>query len=452
MPRVRILEPKSEIPRCYWRGVTCYAPTHARSVLGASLGFPDGFPVSIVRAFLFCTILLLQACQQKYDPNRIVIWHQMRVDERLILQDQLDQFMQAHPGITVEQVYKETEEVRSGFIIAAIAGQGPDLVYGPSDMVGPFEVMGIIQPLEVLLDKEYLSRFTPEALTYYKGHLYQIADKIGNHLTLVYNKDILTTPPLTDEELIAIGQDLTSDLDGDGKVDRYGLTWNYTEPFFFIPFLTGFGGWVMTDEGIPTLNSQSMVDGLKFIRDLRDRYKIVPGEADYNIADILFKDSKSAMIINGDWSWAGYQKAGINIGVVPLPKIIKTGLFCAPMISPKGFSLNTNVPEEKRPLVLKLLKFLMEPELQLQTAAALKTMPTRIEALESPLVWNDEILRNSALQIKQGRPMPVVPELRAIWDSMRPGYQAVLGGALTPEQAAQQMQELALTKIKEMNE
>jgi maltose-binding protein MalE len=48
--------------------------------------------------------------------------------------------------------------------------------------------------------------------------------------------------------------------------------------------------------------------------------------------------------------------------------------------------------------------------------------------------------------------MPVVPELRAIWDAMRPSYQAVLGGAKTPEQAAKEMQELALRKIMEMNE
>jgi maltose-binding protein MalE len=67
-------------------------------------------------------------------------------------------------------------------------------------------------------------------------------------------------------------------------------------------------------------------------------------------------------------------------------------------------------------------------------------------------VQNNEILKNSAVQIEHGRPMPVVPELRAIWDAMRPSYQAVLGGAMLPAQAAKAMQDLALRKIKEMNE
>lgn len=404
-----------------------------------------------LHAGLIC-LAFLSSCQRKTDPHHIVIWHQMRVDEREILEAQLQQFMKENPGITVEQIYKETEELRAGFIVAAIAGQGPDLVYGPSDMVGPFEIMDIIVPMESLFEKPFLDSFIPKGLTYYKNHLYQMADKLGNHLSLVYNRDMLPTPPQTDEELIAVGTKITVDNDGDGKTDVYGLAWNYTEPFFFIPFMTGFNGWVMTEDGKPTLNSEGTINGLKFIQDLRDKYKIIPNEADYNIADLLFKDGKSAMIINGDWSWAGYKKAGINIGVAPLPRIVSTGLWCAPMVSPKGFSLNKNVPDEKRATVVGLLRFLMRPEIQLQTARALGTMPTRREVVQSDFVQNDDILRNSAKQIELGRLMPVVPELRAIWDAMRPSYQAVLGGAKTPQQAAKEMQELALRKIAELNE
>ena len=84
-------------------------------------------------------------------------------------------------------------------------------------------------------------------MTWYRGHLYQVADKLGNHLTLVYNKKLVPVPPTTEEELVDIGRSVTADLNGDGKTDRYGLTWNYTEPFFFIPFMTGFGGWIMDE-------------------------------------------------------------------------------------------------------------------------------------------------------------------------------------------------------------
>jgi hypothetical protein len=36
--------------------------------------------------------------------------------------------------------------------------------------------------------------------------------------------------------------------------------------------------------------------------------------------------------------------------------------------------------------------------------------------------------------------MPVATELRAVWDGMRPAYQAVLGGTLEPAAAAERMQ------------
>jgi maltose-binding protein MalE len=208
----------------------------------------------------------------------------------------------------------------------------------------------------------------------------------------------------------------------------------------------------MDDQGNPTLDNQGTVGGLRFIEDLRDKYRMIPAEADYNIADALFKDGKAAMIINGDWSWSGYRKAGIDIGVAPLPKITETGLWCAPMVSPKGYSINANVTVEKLPLVAEFMRFIMAPENQLQTATALETMPTWKALYDDPAVRNDEILMNSEQQIERGRPMPVVPELRAIWDAMRPSYQAVLGGAKTPEQAARDMQRLALQKIAEMNE
>ncbi len=395
----------------------------------------------------------MDGCVFKRDPRiRLTIWHQDRIDVRIVLQRQLDRFMQLHPEVRVEQLFKETEELRSGFIIAALAGQGPEIVYGPSDQVGPFEMMHIILPLEDIFSKEWLALIDPRGLTWYKGHLYQVADKLGNHLTLVYNKKLVPVPPTTEEELVRIGKSLTADLNGDGKIDRYGLTWNYTEPFFFIPFMTGFGGWIMDDAGRPTLNSRGTVDGLKFIKRLRDVERIIPNEADYNVADILFKDGNAGMIINGDWSWAGYQNAGLDIGVAPLPKITTTGLWCAPMVSPKGFSLNSNISGEKKTWALELVRFLMSPENQMESARELFTMPTNLQVQQSDFVQQNDIMRNSRLQIDRGRPLPVVPELRAIWDAMRPSYQAVLAGTMTPEQAAEEMQALALRRIKEMNE
>lgn len=376
----------------------------------------------------------------------------MRPEEKSILQKQINDFEKLNPGIKVTQLYKETEEMRSGFIVAAIGGQGPDLIYGPSDQAGPFAEMNIIKQLDTIFAKDYIDSFNENALIRIDGKLWQLADKLGNHLTLVYNKNLISTPPKTDLELIEIGKALTKDLNNDGKIDQYGLVWNYTEPYFFIPFLTGYGGWVIDSLNNPTLNTPQILKALQFIRDLRDKHKIIPNEADYDIADILFKEGKAAMIINGDWSWSSYGNTGIDYGISVLPIISETGLHAKPMVAPKGFSINQNVDDEKIVIVKNLLEFLLSDENQLATALEVKTYPSKKNLYSNEKLLADPILSNSQEQIRNGVPLPIVTEMRAIWDAMRPSYQAVLGGAITSETAAKKMQTDAELKIKELRE
>jgi maltose-binding protein MalE len=103
-------------------------------------------------------------------------------------------------------------------------------------------------------------------------------------------------------------------------------------------------------------------------------------------------------------------------------------------------------------LVVDLLKFLLSEQCQLETVKALNTAPTLKALYRAPEILANENLQNSLLQIARGKSMPIVPQMRAVWDAMRPSYQAVMGGARTPEQAAKDMQAQALRKIRDMNE
>ena len=386
------------------------------------------------------------------EPVEITLWHQLNYAERVVLDEQLKRFNKMYPWIKVTSIYRETEQLRAGFQNSALGGSGPELVHGPSDQIGPFATMGIIKPLESLLDTTDLNqRLDPQALVHYQGHLYQVADRLGNHLCLIYNKKFIPDPPKNSDELIRIGQANTVDLDGDGRIDRFGLVWNFTEPYFFVPFLSGFGGW-MIDGTQPTLNTEANRNALQFVKDLRDKYKITPQSADYELAHNLFLEGKSAMIINGDWSWQSYIDAGMDIGVTRIPKIVQTGLWPAPIVSPRGFSINVNIKKEKIEPTLILLRFLLSDEAQRTMAEGTGIMPSSKSLRNDPVITDNPIMRGSLYQIEVAKPMPIVPELRAIWDSMRPHYQALLGGSETPAQAAEGMQVDSERKIREMNE
>ncbi|MCD6098427.1 extracellular solute-binding protein [bacterium] len=405
------------------------------------------------RYIIFILIaLFLLSCGKREKGKTITIWHQMQIEAREVLERACEEYSAAHPDLKIVTLYKETEELRSAFQTASLAGGGPEIVYGPSDQIGPFSRMKLILPLEGLFSTDSLEKFDKMSLTYFEGHLYQIGDRIGNHLALVYNKALVPEPPKETDELIRLGKQLTKDIDGDGRTDRYALVWNYTEPYFFIPFLGGFGGWVMDENARPTLNTKATVSALRFIVALRDSFAIIPKECDYDMADALFKEGRAGMIINGPWSWGGYIRSGLDIGIACIPKVSETGIWPTPMVSPKGYSINRNTKSDILPDVVNLIYYLTSPSVELEFTKVLGTIPSRLEAQKDSVVVNNPIISASKEQLARGRLMPVVPELRAIWDAMRPAYQAVLGGAMTPEEAARMMQEEAEKKIKEMNE
>jgi len=122
------------------------------------------------------------------------------------------------------------------------------------------------------------------------------------------------------------------------------------------------------------------------------------------------------------------------------------------MVSSKGYSINVNCPQRKLPIVKELVDFLTSTENQLESARKLKMLPARKAAADSLSAIGDPFLEISLTQAGLGRRMPVVPEMRAIWDSMRPSYQNVLNNEISPEQAAQVMQKAAAQAIAKMKE
>ena len=404
--------------------------------------------------YLLILILVFSACSQNRQKT-IMIWHSMRPLGTKILQKKLEQFSKKHPDWKFTQLFYEPETARTNYIISAMGGSGPALFWGASDNIGPFVELEVIKSLEEFFDKTFLDSFITEPIsanTWFQNHLYQVADQVGNHLCLVYNKKLVKNPPKTLGELREIGKQLTKDLDGDGKPDRYALAWNYTEPFFAVPFINGYGGKILDENNRPTLNTEATIKAAQLIYDLANKDRIIPIECDYEISNALFLDGYAAMIINGPWSWGTYLENGIDIGITRIPMIDETGLWTSPMVSPLGYAININLKGEKLKITLDLLKFLTSSKVELEFTRAMGTIPSRTDAFQDSLVTQNDIIRSSIYQMEVGTLMPVVTELRWIWDAMRPSYQSIFTGQVSPAQAAKDMQALAEKLIKENRE
>lgn len=404
--------------------------------------------VVVVLALLMTAAMIMAGGQGETTaegPVTITLWTKEGEADNALqwVYDLAEEFNQINAKQQVEVVKPgDVEALREDFQTASLAGTAPELLWTVNDHAGPFTAADLIQPVDGLFD---LSKYVDSALAAVKldGKTWGVPINNGNHLMLLYNKDLVPQAPADTNELFRVAQQLTTG-------DRYGLVWNQTEPFWMVPWLGGFGGSVFAADGVtPTLDTKAMRDTLQFLYDMKYKYKIIPKESDYNGADSLFKEGKAAMIINGDWSLGAYKEIfGDNLGVARIPKVSSTGKWPAPYTSGVFFMVPKEVSGAKLEVVKAFVGFVTNEENQVEMVLKLNRLPALKVALDEPVVKSDLFLEGSADQMVVGTPMPTVLEMRCNWDSMKPEMQAVLSDTKSPAEAAAAMQRAAEACVK----
>jgi arabinogalactan oligomer / maltooligosaccharide transport system substrate-binding protein len=387
--------------------------------------------ILLVFSVLLIVTMLITSCKpaapKELEATVIQLWtKEGEADGGLqFVQSLADAFTAANPSVTFEITNKEVETLREDFQTASLAGDPPSLLWTVNDHAGPFSAAGLIMPATDLVADT--SIYVESALAAGKlGDTYWgVPISNGNHLMLLYNKDLVPTPPANTDELLSIGASITSG-------DVYGLVFNQTEPFFIVPWLGGFGGKVFADDGItPTLDTQAMIDTMAFVYSLKSGDSpISPESCDYDTADTLFKEGKAGMIINGDWSLGGYQEAlGDKLGVAPIPMVSSTSLWPAPYTSGVMFMAPAGLEGAELEAVKAFIAFVTADKTnQLRLVSDLKRLPALKSAIDDPSITGDPLLAGSAKQMTYGTPMPANLEMRCVWDSWKPEMQAVLNG------------------------
>ncbi len=106
-------------------------------------------------------------------------------------------------------------------------------------------------------------------------------------------------------------------------------------------------------------------------------------------------------------------------------------------------------------ITLRALRVLQEVELIAAEDTRTTAKLLRRYEIRTPMLSffeHNELVRQSIYQLEVGKLLPMVTELRWIWDAMRPSYQGIFTGQVSPAQAAQAMQLTAEKLIKENRE
>lgn len=400
------------------------------------------------RLFLLVLVIVLAlgsfsiafAQDDMMEAVNLVVWSQDGDANNEILIEQFNVWAEAYaPGSTIEVVQKETETLRNDLLTAGLAGEGlPDIVLGPNDAIGVFVDAGLLQPLDELFDMS-LYPFNLGAAQI-ASVTYGVPTNAGNHLMFLYNKSLVPEAPATFEELYAVARDVEANNEG-----VQGFAYNLNEPFWFLPFVHGFGGSVYDAEGNMVLDTDAWVEAYQFVHDLKFVEEVVPQECDYACANDLFKEGSVAMIINGDWSLAEYldveQSPALgpdNLGVAVWPAL-PNGENPRPFTAGKFISFPVTTEGAQLDAAVSFVTWLTT-DAEAVTAFALGT--GRLPAIEAVTVdaETDPILAESAAVLATGVGMPTDVSLRCMWDSVRPSLEAVMSDSMSAEDAAMEAQ------------
>jgi arabinogalactan oligomer/maltooligosaccharide transport system substrate-binding protein len=335
-----------------------------------------------------------------------------------------DAYTKLHPNVTFEITNKDVEALREDFQTASLAGDAADLLWTVADHIGPFTAADLILPLNDMVDA---ATYVPQAseIVTVDGTLWGAPLSFGNQLMLYWNKELAgDTAPADSTAWVDQAKTLTTG-------DQFGIVFNQTESFWLVPFLGGYGGNVFAEDGVtPTLNTQPMQQALQFLYDLKFTDKVTPAEADYNVADGLFKDGKAPYIINGDWTLGTYAETfPDNLGVGPIPQL--TGAeYPKPYIAGAFWMVAKTVGDDadKKTIAADFLQWSTDQENQVDMVKTLRRLPGNAEALADPIVTDDPLLAGSADAATKGIPQPTNLEMRCIFDSMNAGVRDMFTG------------------------
>ncbi len=378
-------------------------------------------------------------------PVKLVYWEDEADDGDVVLDALATEFTRIHPHITVERIHLSYEEL----LDRAAHDAAPDLVRCISECTGPLSASGRFQPAGTLFDAQFLADFLPGALeaATLQGVVWGIPDNYGDSLLLIYNRSLVTELPAdTDAWIAQLGLLTRADE------DRWGLAYHLAEPYWLIPWVGGFGGWIFDATGQPTLDSPAVVEALRFVWHLRHVAQVTPPQADYDMALDYFRQGRAAYLIDGDWSLERLRETGIPFGVRALPRVSATGLPPTPLATARHwFIARAGLAEPaRRAAVTAFVAFMAGTQSQSRWLETAHRLPSSLAVAASPAIAADPLLAGTMEQLRWSRGLPAAPAMHCVWRAMRPGLEDVMADRLEAKVAAQTMQAEAMACIHQM--
>lgn len=300
-------------------------------------------------------------------------------------------------------------DIRDQLKISGPAKEGPDIIVGAHDWLGELVTNGLLLDLSLGAKASSFDPVAVRAFTY-GGKLYGLPYLV-EAVALIYNKDLVPTPPTTWEQVKTTAKRLQ-----DEKKVEQGYVLQQGDPYHTYPILTGFGGYIFGRDAAGNYNPKDLgldsAGGLAAYREIDAMVKagLLRKDTSYDVMLGLFKEKKSAMFISGPWVLTDIRAAKVNYGVAPIPTMRSPA---KPFVGSHGWMVSAF---GKNQLLAKT--FLTE------FVATDEAMQAIYDAVPHASAWlpvrnktQDNDIKAFAQSATAGDPMPAIPQMSAVWEA-----------------------------------
>ena len=369
-------------------------------------------------------LVMSSAVMAKMTEGKLVIW--INGDKGYNGLAEVGKKFEKETGVSV--LVEHPDRLEEKFTQVASTGDGPDIILWAHDRFGGYAQAGLLAELSP--SKEFKDKFVDFAwdAENYNGKIIGYPVAIES-LSLIYNKDLLPTPPKSWEEIV--------ELDKKFKAEKKNaIMWNLAEPYFTWPVVASNGGYVFkfadgkyntNDIGV---NNEGSQKGLQFVVDMV-KNKVINADMDYAIAEASFNKGETALTINGPWSWGNIEKSKINYGVAVLPTL--NGKPSKAFVGVLSAGINSASPNKD--LAVEFIENYLLTDDGLDQVN--KDKPLGAVALKS---YQDKLAKDPRIaatmeNAKNGEIMPNIPQIVALWYAEKSAISNAVSGRQTVKQA-----------------
>ncbi|HET8850822.1 MAG TPA: maltose/maltodextrin ABC transporter substrate-binding protein MalE [Marinobacter sp.] len=298
-------------------------------------------------------------------------------------------------------------------------GKAPDIIIWPHDRFGSWINKGHLAPISPSDSvRDVIAPFAWQSVSVGdRVYGYPIAMEV---VSLLYNKDLISTPPTTLKQVAELDRALRPE-------GVRAIAWDYKNVYFSWPVFAGSGGYSfgvenfvydLSDVGVATDGAVEAVAG---IRQLLEQGVLDP-KADYGSMMAGFKAGEIAMIINGPWAWSELREAGINVGIANVPTV--DGSPGRPFVGVLAAGISAVSPNQDAARQFLEGYLLTEDGLHEVNNDKPLGAVAHLDVVET--LSEDPFIDHTFRSAGQGEIMPNIPEMKRFWDLMTDRFESML--------------------------